>query len=162
MNTPQLQSQTLQEISTSLGTCFGVVDNHEYAFLVLASETYPRATLRGILCELKEGFYKNNPNAAEVLLDSHTVSSEYLVNLGKKYSRAQGTPKVTQAQEKIMEVQLQMHENIKKALENQENMNVIRDYNNVGNRVENSRDDRSIKTISEQFKGFRYRNEKKE
>lgn len=146
MNTPQLQSLTLQEVSTTLGTCFGIVDDHEYAFLALASESYPRATLRGILCELKEAFYKNNPNAAEVLLDSHSVSGEFLTHLGKKYNKVQEVSRVVQAQDKVTEVQVQMEANIKHTLENQESMKV-RARSNVGHRAEDGGNGGGVKAI---------------
>ena len=118
MNTPQLQAQTLQEISTSLGLCFGLVDNNDYVFLVLATEEYPRSTLRGILNELKSEFYKNNPRATNDLVEGHTVDAKFIQELSEKYSKV--VSKTSEAQRKLQEVHLRMQDNIKHVIGNQE------------------------------------------
>eukprot|EP00826_Nyctotherus_ovalis_P050788 TRINITY_DN6267_c0_g1_i5.p1 TRINITY_DN6267_c0_g1~~TRINITY_DN6267_c0_g1_i5.p1 ORF type:complete len:172 (-),score=54.44 TRINITY_DN6267_c0_g1_i5:164-679(-) len=123
MNTPQLQAQTLQEITTSYGICFGLVDNNDYVFLVLAAEEYPRSTLRGILNELKSEFYKSNPRAASDLIEAQTVDSRFIQELGRKYGTM--TTKVAEAREKLQEVEDQLRVDILPAIANQEDIKVF-------------------------------------
>ena len=125
MLTPQLQPQTIQEYPSQHGLCFGLVDDHDYVFLVLADEDYSRSTLRLILNSLKSEFYKYNPNAMKTLIDSKSVNTRFIQELGLKYSKSRDEAKTGEAQVKLNEVQLQMQNNMRMMMGNTEEMKVF-------------------------------------
>ena len=124
MNTPEVQPKIVQEVTTPLGSCFGLIDERDYVFLAVGSDQYPRSTLRGIIQELRTEFYKNNPAAENDLLEAKAVNSRFIYELGLKYNRPEGISKTAQAQNKLREVQIQMQENLKKTMGSQEQMRV--------------------------------------
>ena len=124
MNTPQAQPKIVQEVPSTVGPCFGLLDEHDYVFVAIGSENYPRSTLRLIIGELHNEFYKNNPTAEHDLLEAKAVSSRFIYELGLKYNKPEGISKTAEAQHKLREVQLQMQESLKKTMGTHEEMRV--------------------------------------
>ncbi|KAM3142593.1 hypothetical protein pb186bvf_005252 [Paramecium bursaria] len=120
-----LNQEERQKINTNNGSWFCRSDDKDLTYLILTVSTYPERHAYGLITELQNEFAKlgNYQSQDEASLKLHIKRP--MKELCTKYNDLASIDKIYQAQEQVNKTQVVMEDNVKKMLQNQQDLDVL-------------------------------------
>ena len=124
MNILKPQQLILKEIPSDLGLCFGLIDEHYYMYIALATKQYSSIVLRELVSELKIGFYKDNPIASQHPIKNSSINSKFIEELSTKYNNMQRNSKSQTEDNEVAEIRIDITTTVRQIANNHEEIKV--------------------------------------